>query len=251
MASITLINLSKLKSETHVQFNENVLTLMATTTPKSLKIESLYPLYRTAFDNELEAFNFVTKSDFTVQITQQDQIRDSIYRGFYDNVKSYRNHYDAAYRVEANLLWDVLLRYGNLGGKTLDNQTAAVNDLIRELQKPKLAAALTTLQLDGWVTRLEIENSTFHTLMMQRYNEPTNKTAHRMKNTRVETDRYYRAIVANIENQVLAGENKTVLANFLTELNSIVRRFKNILAQEYGRKNAGGSVKEETDNKQR
>ena len=72
--------------------------------------------------------------------------------------------------------------------------------------------------------------------MMRRYNEPTGKTTYRMKTTRVETDKYYRAITAHLENQVLTGNNDANMDNFLIELNAIVKRFKNILAQQFGKK---------------
>ena len=63
-----------------------------------------------------------------------------------------------------------------------------------------------------------------------------------MKTARVETDKYYRAITAHLDNQALTGRNDADRNEFLMELNAIVKRFKNILAQQFGKKTATKKV---------
>ena len=231
------INLSRQKNEVHAQFHETVVMLIENVTPSALGIEALYQFYRPAFNNELDALDIITKSEFTEQISEQDRVRDSIFRGFSDAVKSYRNHFDATYRVAANKLWNVFLHYGNIAGKTLDAQTATVNDILREFQKPELVDALNILQLNEWKDKMDEENQKFQQLMMDRYNEAVGKTTFRMQTARVETDKYYRAILADLNNKLLIGNNDQVFNDFIIELNAIIKRYKDILAQEFGRKN--------------
>jgi len=235
--SITKISLVRLKNETHVQFHESVNTLIGKTTATELKIDALYALYRSAFENELEALDIIRKSELTEQISEQDRIRDSIFRGLSDAVKSYRNHFEASYRNAANKLWTVFLHYGNIAKKTLDDQTAAVNDILREFERPELKEAIDMLQLGEWRDKLAEENTKFHALMMERYNEPVGKTTFRMKDTRIITDKYYRTIVNVLESMLLTGGTNDKFNNFITELNAIIKRYKDILAQEFGRKN--------------
>ena len=233
-AVITNISLARMKNEVHAQFNESVNSLIVKTGAAALEIETLYALYKQAFDNELEALDLIRKSELTAQISEQDRLRDSLFRGFSDTVKGFRNHFDPDVRDAANRLWNIVLHYGNIAQKTLDAETAAINDLMRELQHPDLAPAVQRLQVNDWISRLADENAQFHALMMNRYNEPVGKTSYRMKTTRVETDRYYRAIVLHVENSVLTGKTNPADA-FIVELNAIITRFKNILAQEFGR----------------
>ena len=79
---ITTINFSRLKNEQHAQFHESVLSLVERATPQALGIEPLYALYRQAFDNESEALSIIVKSELTAQISEQDRVRDQIFRGF-------------------------------------------------------------------------------------------------------------------------------------------------------------------------
>jgi len=64
----------------------------------------------------------------------------------------------------------------------------------------------------------------------------------------VETDRYYRAIVASVENEVLLGNVPDTLNHFITELNAIVHRYKSQLTahQHSGKKTDNNE--ESTDN---
>jgi hypothetical protein len=209
-----------------------------------LEFEPLYNLYKSAFNNELEALDIILKSELTPQITEQDSLRDSLYRGFSDTVKGFRNHFDEAYRTSANKLWNIFLHYGNVAQKTLDAETAAINDLIREFKQPDLAKAVEFLKLNEWLNKLDAENARFQQLMMERYAESTSKTTYRMKTARLETDKYYRAIVAHLENKVLldVNHNNAKLKECVTELNAIIGRYKSILAQEFGRKNNKGGA---------
>ena len=240
--SIIAINLTRPKNELHVQFHESVITLIQNTGVESLPFGELFARYKSAFGNESEALLLITKSELTAQISEQDRLRDSIFRGFSDTVKGNRNHFDPEIRAAANRLWNIFLHYGNIAQKPLDEETAAINDFLREFKRTEIAAATDRLKMKDWVDRLAQENDKFHQLMMDRYREATAKTTYRMKTARVETDRYYRAIVAAVENQALMDALSPALGNFIIELNAIISRFKSILAQELGRKNSDAAV---------
>ena len=236
MKTINSISLVRLKNEVHAQFHEVVKSLMLEVGTEDTSYEFYYPPYKKALDNELEALLIITKSRKTVDIFDQDDDRDQIFRGFSDTVKGLTNHYDPTYRKAANVLWDLLQHFGNVAKKTFDAETAAINDLIREFQDPEVESAAETVRVRDWIEQLKHSNLKFHRLMMERYCEVTAKTTYRMKTARVETDKFYRAIVENVNHQVLLGEVTPKLQHFITELNGIVTRFKSKLAQEAGRK---------------
>jgi argininosuccinate lyase len=133
-------------------------------------------------------------------------------------------------------MWNIFLHYCNIAIKMLDAETAAINDILLEFQRPEIVEAMNKLNVSEWAIKLKEENDKFHNLMAARYNEPVGKTAYRMKTARVETDKYYRAMVAHIENLVLADKIKSD-DGFNVQLNEVILHFKTILAQEFGRKN--------------
>jgi hypothetical protein len=232
------MNLHGLKNETHVQFNEGIDSVFVKYNPQTLGVQPLYVLYRGALNNELDALDYIGKSELTAKIVGQDNKRDATYRGFIDFIKSATNHFEPANRDAANLVLNISSHYGNIARKTLDDETAAINDLARELSLPAPAQALTLLGANVWLNRLVEENNVFTELMKERYSETASKTSFRMKAMRVETDKYYHAMVSQIENQILAGT--AINGNFLRELNAVIERFKHILAQEIGERKTAG-----------
>jgi len=237
MKAIIKINLARLKNEVHVEYHESVISLITALEVSNLPFVLLFVPYKEAFDHETEALLIITKSELTVAIVEQDKTRDSIFRGLSTTVKGFRKHYETEHRVAANRLWNgVLSHYGNVTSKSFDAETAAIRDIIRELKRPEMVTAINKLNLQGWVTKLEQENDKFHSLMMERYCETTEKTTFRMRTTRVETDKFYRAIVASVENEVLLGNVNPTLTHFIMELNAIVNRYRSILAHEQGSK---------------
>jgi len=237
---ITPINLWRMINEIHVQFHESVKLLLEKYGPEALGVMQLCLLYLQALGNELEALLLISKSETTKQISEQDRVRDLIFRGFSDTVKGFRNHFNDEYREAANRLWSIFSHYGNIAKKTFDAQTAATNDLLRELDKPQMQAALEKLEITEWRDKLDDENQKFNQLMMQRYSEPLEKTTFRMRTARTETDKFYRAIVAQLNNAVLTNANDANMNEFLTELNAVIKRYKDILAQQFGKKNKTG-----------
>jgi hypothetical protein len=229
---ILRINLHGLKNETHVQFNEGVDPVFVKFNPQTLGVYPLYVLYRGALDKEIEALDYIAKSNLTAKIVEQDHKRDGIFRGFVDSIKGATKHFDPSSRDAANLLLDIFKHYGNIAQKTFDDETAAINDLVRELNQPAPAHALALLGMNSWLQKLVEENNVFTELMTERYTETANKTLFRMRKMRAETDKFYHAIISQLEIQNLAGIS--IDQNFVRELNAVIERFKHILAQETG-----------------
>jgi hypothetical protein len=229
---IIRINLQKLKNETHVEFNENTDRIFLKYNPQTLGFGPLYDCYKPALSHEMEALDFIRRSEITQKIARQDHVRDGIYRGLVDTVEAGKHHFDAA-SVEAALAIDNIIKhYGNISKKTLDDETAAIDDLLRELERPTIAPAVTLIGLSPWRDRLAHENAILKELMTQRYDEAASKTTYRMKDARNETDKYYLAIINRIEGEHLAGI--AVNEAFVRELNAVIERYKHILAQEIG-----------------
>ena len=237
LKEIKTIYLPRLKNPAHAEFHENIKITVEKTGAEALGISESYDLYIQAFNNELECLNIITKSDITKQINEQDDVRDSIFRGLSDAIKSYRNHFMPEYRIAANKLWSVMLHFGNLAPLSLDQQTALVSDIMREFKKTELAEAITFLNLDVWCNELEFENNKLRDLMTARYNEAVDKTPYRMKTARLVTDKYYRLIVSHLEYKIAINDKPAGFDEFIIELNAIIKRYKDILAQDFGRKN--------------
>jgi hypothetical protein len=231
---ITRFDYSYLRNETHVGFHTSVNALFVEYTPETLGIETLYPAYRSLFNEEVEALDVIRRSGLTMDIAAQDRVRGRLYRGFSNAVKGYRNHFDPAKRQAAEKLKIVLKHYGNIARKALDDETVAIEDLQRELVKPENAVHVSALGLGEWLGQLVQANRQLDGLMINRYEETAKRPHAPMRGIRKELDRQFRLILDLLE--LKAHSYPESNRAFLSELNAVMQRHKDVLAQEAGRR---------------
>jgi hypothetical protein len=231
---IVRINFNDLRNETHVELHESIAPVFVKYPPAQLGIEPQYAEYRPLLDTEINTLDIVRKSERTSEIEDQDHKRDSILRGFADGVKSNLHHFDPAKQEAARKVEVILEHYGNIAAKTLDQETAAIDDLLRELGTSEHSALIAALGLGDWLVELNTENERFKALMQERYEEAAQRPTTRMKTARTAVDKAWRAIVDRIEALALVNGVADYEA-FVRELNAILERYKNLLAQHQGR----------------
>jgi hypothetical protein len=177
-----------------------------------------------------------------------DHRRDLLFRGFADAVKSGLNHFDPAKSEAARKIEIVLDNYGNIAAKALDRETAAIDDLLRELRNGDYPTFVGSLALDDWLTQLDAENKSFKALMMARYGEISQRSLSSMKVARKNTDASFRNVIDQVE--ALATVNGIAqYESFIRELNAVIERYKNIMASEAGRRKKGSKTEDKNETK--
>jgi hypothetical protein len=154
---IARINLQSLKNENHVEFNDDVDPVFVSHNPQTLGVQPLCNKYKGALNSEKTSLDFIAKSAFPQEISQQDHERDRVYRGTVNVVQAAEHHFDPAQRMAARRINIVVERYGNISRKTFDDESAAIDDLIRELRQPALAQDIALIGLEPWLVRLEYD----------------------------------------------------------------------------------------------
>jgi hypothetical protein len=233
---IVKFDYSHLRNETHVEYNVTLAAKIAAHSPETLGIQTLFDKYKSAFDTETGGLDIIRKSEYTAEINEQDIVRDNIFRGLSDAVKSATRHFDSAKKQAADRLEIVLKNYGNIAAKTLDSETAAIDDIVRELAD-NFSGDVELLALADWVNQLENENATFKTLMEQRYDESAAKPSVIMKPAREETDKTLRALLNQIDALALVNGEQAYLP-LIKDINAISERYKNLLARKTTKKEA-------------
>jgi hypothetical protein len=233
MAIIIKIDYVRLRNEVHVELHDTVNRLFDIYTPVSLGIVPQYNVYKPLYDIEVSALDVVLKSGYTGEIDEQDHRRGHIFRGFSDAVKSAMNHFDIAKLDAANKIANLLEHYGNVSIKTIDQETAAIDDMLREFETGIYPELIQILALEDWLTQLKIENNKLKELMMARYDESAQRPDIHMRTARINVDKAFKALIAQLEALTLVNGKETY-DPFMRELNAIIERYKNILAQEKG-----------------
>jgi hypothetical protein len=232
---IIRLNLQHLRNEVHVEMNEEIFRPLRKYNPATLGVTLQYNRYKTAYDAEVAVLDVILKSEYTAEIHDQDHRRDGIYRGFSDEIQSSCRHFNPEKREAGLRVKNVLDHYGNISAKPLDQETAAIDDLLRELTSGVYPPLITTLGCGDWLTQLDIENKALKALMAKRYDESAKRPTTNMRITRQETDRSLHALFDQIEALVLVN-GITAYEPFIRDVNAILERYKNILAQEAGRR---------------
>jgi hypothetical protein len=224
----------QLNNETHVLLNDEVRHAVEKYRIGGAILDTLLAKHLVALEAEKSALDIMTVSTFTKDIKDQDKVRDRIYRGFLYAIRSALFHYDANKIKMAQIINTVLRHYGNVPNKSLDAETAAINDVIAELRNNrKNFAAIQELGLEEWIVQLQIANEDFQKLMHERYDEKTHLPLIRMREARKETDSLLYMIFTQLEILIYA-EGADKYEPFITEVNLIMDRFKTILAQQAG-----------------
>lgn len=202
-------------------------------TPETLNIEAAWAVYLNAYNKEAGALDVIRKSTVTEAIAEADQRRDDLNSGLAHTVKGATSHFDAAKKKAAERLQVALDHYGNINRKSYDEETAAINSLIDDLNK-QYAADIATLGLEKWITELQSANNAFVALMQERYSEEAVKPQYNMKTARQETDNAYRTITEHIDALIIVN-GEEAYAGFVNELNQRVEKYNTTLAQREGR----------------
>jgi hypothetical protein len=234
---ITKIKLTVMTHELHCQYHQDIMDFInkkPATVLETIGLPQWTPPYFAALEREKLALDIILKSKFTAEMAESDNGRDNTYRGFVSAVKSLLYHFDPEIRGAAKRVTDVFNHYGDVPKRSYNEESAAIDDIMREFEKPDLAADLVTLNAVSWRDRLKFDNDGFKSLSHLRVEEAAGRTPIRMKDARVETDEHYRNIVLHLEYMVRAGKTSQELTGFITELNSYATSYKNIMARRQG-----------------
>lgn len=222
----------ELRNEEWFQFYTEFKVLAEQHTPQALHIEALFATFTKLYADADEALETIRKSATTEQLTESDNIRDNLFRGFADAVKSARNHFDPAKKEASRQIQIILDQYGNIARKPYDQETASIYNFVQDINAK--AADVDLLGLADWIAQLDAENKNFEALMRNRYGEAASKSALRMKEVRLEADRLYRDILDRLDALMLLN-GEEAYAPFVRELSVRVERYSNLLAQRKGR----------------
>ena len=233
---ILRFNYKNLANEAHVSFHEELIKIIANHNPAMLDIDGVYKDYKEAFDAEIGVLDMVRASVHTAEIAAQDDIRDKAYYALVTALKLAGQTLTELEDVKAiHNLELVLNSYGNIARKTYDQETAAIDDLMRELEANYLADVV-QLKLQDRLVALANENQKFKVLMTKRYEETSEKPNLRMRTARQITDTLYRAILNFIEAKIVVHKGKEFM-DLSKALNAVAKRHKDLLAQKKGKNN--------------
>jgi hypothetical protein len=237
-----------LSNALHLQFVMAVLTLIKKFVQNLSGITAQTEVFRTKIDREDLCYKVVRKSDISAAKEESDRARDTIVAGIKDLVKSALKHFDADIRAAAQRIKIVIDTFDSpqpMISLPYDAETAVINSMLQELDG-KYAAEVQITGLTPWVEELRKCNSAFEALTDAYNEQQAKKPSFQLKNVRKETDRAYQDIIT-IVNAFIIMEGEENYAAFVSELNTLIKHYNNLIAQHHGRLQAKNDDKTTND----
>jgi hypothetical protein len=229
----------QLTNALHLQFMIEVVVLIVKFN-MAAKLGALIDAFRMLVDREDLSQKVVRKSSLSDLKAEKDLERDNLLLGIQDALKSLLRHFDANIRTAANRLKIVFDAYNSptpMKDLPYDAETVSINNMLQEFEG-KYAADVQFTGINGWVDKLKASNNDFDQLAKSYNIEQSEKPAVRTKDARKDTDAAYDKIVTAV-NGLIVIEGEDSFAQFVSEINTLIKHYNDLLAQHLGRLNAG------------
>lgn len=226
------LELSRLRNNEHFQFGTDVSTMLLTLPEAvTVKLKEQIDAFAVTMAEEDAALNRIMKSVLTARINAADKMRDTVFRGLFDAVKSAKNHFDKDIRTIAMSVGNTVDAYENVSRMSHPEATSALGNLLKDLQA-KHSEDIAALGLERWINELKKLNSAVEEMLISRYVETSERPTVAMQDVRRRTDRAYRNITVCLEamSMMETAENIAAIETMIASLNSAIARYGNSIA---------------------
>jgi hypothetical protein len=230
---IQRVHTKSFRNKTHFELMTEIGIVLKGIAAAALKIAIQVSRFFELLADEDATVILIRKYETTEEISELDAKRDNLLKGIKNMLKAALRHFDPAVRDAAEKLMIVFNTYGEIARLPYDDETAAIYNLLQELDLRSAETATTGIA--AWVDELRSTNEEFRTSMDTRYSEEAKRLQIKLRDVRKEIDAVYFDIVYRLE----AGANLDGTEQYteiFAEINARVSRYANILAHEKGRR---------------
>jgi hypothetical protein len=224
MKRIISILFRYLRGEAHYQFLNLFHQLLMEFPAVQSIVAMFYDEFAALLAQEKQIVDAQKSSDYTRQIADADHRDDRLITGIRETVNAALRHFDPAVVAAAQSLWLRLKAFGEIQSKTYEEEAAAINILLDDLQTSEYVPKVNLLALDPWVNELREAVTDFERLLRLRNEEQAGKPQQRMRDLRRQIENLYRSMVTRI-NSAATLDTTNAYALFIDRLNTQIAYF--------------------------
>ena len=250
MDQIQSMKFAKLRNNEHFQFMTDVNNMITDITPATLNIENVLPEFISALNELNKVFQVDRGSTKTQQLVVLDELRDRTWSAIYARVRATLICPVEKEVESAKLVKRVFDLYGNVRQMTYNEETAALINLLEDLEKEANAPHCAVIGITKWLNELKKQNDEFQEVLNARNSEFANKNSGDVKNARKVIDPAYEKIVERLNALVTLDMATPEIESFIKELNQLIKYYESTLAARSGRKEVDEEIpvsKEDTE----
>jgi len=242
--TIVVFDWHSMWNELHAEYHEVVMGLFVKYATVKTRLGAVYTKYEDALKELIKVLNLLRASEYTEDLEVIDNERDRLFNDFHETVKIASHDLDADKKRAAKKILLILKPNKRLAKKYYDAQTAATDDLIKDL-KADYATEITLLGIDDWLVKIDAKNTEFKSKMALRNKQIADREKAKMVDVRKIIDDCLYDVTICLEAGLIMGDVATYQA-FVDEFNTASKRYELILAQAEGRRKS--KKKDNTDN---
>ncbi|MEO7312930.1 MAG: DUF6261 family protein [Chitinophagaceae bacterium] len=241
---ILTIHLVNLRNNDYAQFLNDTCGILARFEPAALLVLDEYDALRGASGRLQVLLNNSRSHPLTASLKQLDARRNELLRGMQSLMTGYSRGKDLERKSMAGLLLARFAAFGKpIARQTYQNKTNKIKNIVDDwTTDSNLAAAITSLDLDGWKTDLETFNTRFNEVYINRSIDEGTANPDRAKPIRKETDKLYTELRNTLE-AAYRVHKRTKPEPFLSAilaLNGLIGGYKEMMERRTWRR-AGGA----------
>lgn len=230
MTTIELFSLHNFRNNEHFQFMTDVDQLITTATPLELAIDGLYPSFKTALTAEDATMRTELGSIRSKTIEDLNALRGKTWNAISLRVKSTQLSPIAMEAESAMIIKRIIDLYGDVRSKTLNEESAAITNLVNDLMQPANTNHLNLNGIFTWVNELKMENEHFQTVFNERNAEFAERESGDVRAIRLQIDPLYEKLVERINATIVMEIAKPAAISFVSQLNEKIKYYKTTLA---------------------
>ncbi|MDR0766253.1 MAG: DUF6261 family protein, partial [Odoribacteraceae bacterium] len=206
-------------------------------------------LLREKYQQLVELLDFIRKSEYTGQIREQDALRDSLLSALTAAIRANQHNPDAAKRDAARRLLSIVKHYGQVSRRKQQEESAAIDDIVRELSVTTFSGLIALLGLTALFSQVVEANNEFFRLTLARVDEMKQRPNVTMSELRLEVNDLLEDLLDRAEAIITLGTltPSTELDAFVAGYNVLANMYSNSLAQEQGRRDASAGKDDDED----
>ena len=219
--NIRRIKFKQLRNEAHYEILVVVNSLLSKFPAVKALISVFYTLFTQLLEQEKQLVDATKKSPLTGKLAEADKRIDRDITAIRDAIRSAMNHFNASIADAAKQLNIRLKDFGNIRDKPYEEESAAVQVLVSDLQTT-FSSQVQTVGIQQWITELSEAETLFTNLYLQRNAEEAGRPQGNMKQIRKDIEAVYDKMTTTIQNN-LNTTGEATSGRFVLELNEAVK----------------------------
>ena len=240
MNQINYFPINAFRNQEHLQFMNDVNTLIRSNNTETLGIKTVYPALIAGITNEEKCLCTDQTSNKSDKIDELDKLQDKIWQAIYTKVKATLKSPFIEEQESAIHIKRIIDLYGNVRRMTYAEETSTLSNLIDDLQMPAFTDDINRVSISTWLLQLKKINSDLKNLLNEQNEEQTHCRTGDIRAARLLTDQSYQDIVSYINARLILGMTNQETEQFVSQLNENIECYKGILTtqQEHNNKTA-------------